>query len=182
MPQVVTTRMARPVSDDLRKWGFLEAAPKRDALTAEVIELARRIGTVASLTPTADWCYANLALALVRDCIAYQLDNERMGREQIDGYTDPPVSPLLPLARGVDDCDAKARLFVALCLARGLDAQMVPRWKGPRLSHVYARVYLRGPRNVAPRWWFAETILRRARLGDVAENVPKELETGKWSF
>lgn len=179
MPQAA---MIREPSDEQRKWAFLADAPKGDAKTAEVIELARRFGTIASLTPYGDWCYANLALALVRDCIAYQLDNERLGREQIDGYTDPYVSPLLPLARGVDDCDAKARLFVALCLARGLEAEMVPRWKGSRLSHVYARVRLRGPRDPNPRWWFAETILRRARLGDVAENVPKELETGKWSF
>jgi transglutaminase-like putative cysteine protease len=179
MPLAVTVRQ---LSEEQRKWAFLADVPKVDAKTPECIELARRIGTVASLTPTADWCFANLALALVRDCIAYQLDNERVGREQIDGYTGPYVSPLLPLARGVDDCDAKARLFVALCLARGLEAEMVPRWKGSRLSHVYARVRLRGRGDVNPRWWFAETILRRARLGDVAENVPKELETGKWSF
>jgi transglutaminase-like putative cysteine protease len=168
--------------NDQTKWAFLSAVPAHDTQNPDLRSLAAGLGAIAALTPDPDWCYANLALALVRDCIAYQLDNERVGREQIDGYTDPYQDPLLALRRGVDDCDAKARLFVALCLARGLSAEMVPRWKGNHLSHVYARVQVRGPGNPLPRWWTAETILRRARLGDVAENVPKELETGKWSF
>ena len=84
--------------------------------------------------------------------------------------------------RGLDDCDAKARIFVALCLARRMHAEMVPRWKGGKLVHVYGRVFVHGPGESAPRWYYAETILRRARLGDIAESVPKEIETGKWLF
>lgn len=173
---------SRELSEEQRKWAFLASVPAVDAQDPELQMVAGYLGAVAALSPHPDWSFANLALALVRDCIAYQLDNERVGREQIDGYTDPYVSPLRPLRDGVDDCDAKARMFVALCLARGLRAQMVDRWTGIRLSHVHAVVWLKGPRAAAPRWWFAETILKRARLGDVAENVPKELETGKWSF
>lgn len=179
---MASSARSREPSEEQRKWAFLRDVPALDAQDPQLKMVAGYLGSVAAFSPYPDWCFANLALTLVRDCIVYQLDNERIGREQIDGYTDPYDSPLAPLRRGVDDCDAKARMFVALCLARGLRAQMVDRWKGIQLGHVYAAVWLTGPRAVAPRWWLAETILRRARLGDIAENVPKELETGKWSF
>jgi transglutaminase-like putative cysteine protease len=169
-------------AEERRKWEFLRDAPTRDALDPDLREVARHLAAIAALSPAPEWCYAQLALALARDCIAYQLDVDRVGREQIDGYTDPPDSPLRGLIRGFDDCDAKARLFVALCLANGLPAGMVDRWKGTRLAHVYGRVLVRWLRETMPRWFFAETILRRARLGDIAESVPKEIETGRWSF
>lgn len=169
-------------AEEKRKWEFLQAAPARDAADARLQAIAYHLVAVAKVTPFPDWCFAQLALSVARDCIRYQLDSDRVGREQIDGYTDPWASPLEPLTRGVDDCDAKARLFVALCLAGGLDAEMVPRWRGVQLAHVWGRVKVRGPGEVLPRWWDAETILRRARLGDVSDVVPKEIETGRWLF
>ena len=169
-------------AEEQRKWSFLRDAPANDAQDPELLRVAGHLRAIAAFTASPEWCYAQLALALVRDCINYQLDNERVGREQIDGYTDPPQPALRPLKDGFDDCDAKARMFVAFCLANGLEAHMVPRWKGVRLAHVYAQVLLRKPGERTPRWFYAETILRRARLGDVAEQVPKELETGRWSM
>lgn len=169
-------------SEEQRKWEFLKRAPIDDAKTAEIIELARPLMLVARASPWRDWCFSQLALALARDCIRYQLDSDRVGREQIDGYTDPQPRRDEPLRRGTDDCDAKARFFVALCLSMGVVAEMVDRWKGDRLTHVYAKCFVQGPGEPMPRWYFCETILRRARLGDVAEDVPKETETGKWLF
>jgi hypothetical protein len=180
--------MADLEPEEQRKWEFLRAVPLRDAVSNEtegneaLRQVAAALASVANASPWPQWCFANLALAVARDCVTYQTDNDRIGREQIDGYTDPYVSPLLPFTRGVDDCDAKARLFVALCLCRQLHAEMVPRQKGSKLAHVYGRIFLQGPTDSAPRWYLAETILRRARLGDIAESVPKEIETGKWSF
>ena len=175
--------------EEQRKWEFLRDVPLRDATSNEnpgneqLRQIAAALASVASLSPWPQWSFANLALALPRDCIVYQTDNDRVGREQIDGWTpDPYISPLEPYTRGVDDCDAKARMFVALCLCRKMHAEMVPRTKGTRLAHVYGRVFVQGPHDTAPRWYLAETILRRARLGDIAESVPKEIETGKWSF
>jgi hypothetical protein len=170
------------------KWDFLRNVPLRDAMSVETLgndqlrEIATQLASVASLSPWPQWAFANLAHALARDCIVYQTDTDRVGREQIDGYTDPYVSPILPYTRGSDDCDAKARIFVALCLCQRLHAEMVPRARGDRLAHVYGRIFLSGPKDLVPRWYYAETILRRARLGDIAEAVPKELDTGKWSF
>lgn len=169
-------------AEEKRKWEFLREAPARDACDASLQAIAYHLLAVAKVTPWPDWCFAQLALSVARDCIRYQLDSDRVGREQIDGYTDPYVSPLEPLKRGVDDCDAKARLFVALCLAGGLQAEMVPRWKGVQLAHVWGRCMVRAPGDSLPRWLDAETILRRARLGEVSDNVPKETETGRWLF
>jgi hypothetical protein len=170
------------------KWEFLRTVPLRDATSSEtegndqLRMIAAALANVANLSPWPQWAFANLALALARDCVVYETDTKRVGREQIDGYTDPYVSPILPYTRGTDDCDAKARLFVALCLCRQLHAEMVPRARGDRLAHVFARIFLCGPNELSPKWYYAETILRRARLGDIAEAVPKELDTGKWSF
>jgi transglutaminase-like putative cysteine protease len=129
--------------------------------------------------------------------VRYVTDIERVGREQIDGFTDPLTSPLAPLERGIDDCDAKARLFVTLCLARNIQAEMVPRpsvqavASGGQLTHVSARVLVSLPhydRNTkelcedAPQWVPVETILARAKVAEQAENVPHENETGNWLY
>lgn len=168
--------------EEWRKWEFLEKVPAQDAQDGELQSIARCLRVVASASPFPDWTFASLCLSLARDGIQYQTDTERVGREQIDGFTDPYVSPLVPYRRGWDDCDAKARFFVALCLASGLRAEMVGRWRGGKLAHVYGRVYVKSPAEPLPRWHLAETILRRARLGDIAEQVPKESDTGKWSM
>ena len=166
---------------DEQKWKFLQSAPAIDAGKKQIQELAAALDVVSKRSQWRDWVFAQMALALVRDCILYKLDTDRVGREQIDGLTDPYERPDLPLVRGVEDCDGKARMFCALCLAGGVRAEMVPGWKGDRLGHVYARAWLAGP-HTGPRWWFAETILRRARLGEESPKVPREIETGKWLF
>lgn len=170
------------IDEEMRKWEFLRDAPARDAKTPEIVSLAKHLWGPAVRSPWPDWCFANLALALARDCVLYQLDTDRVGREQIDGYTDPQGPADIDLIRGVDDCDGKARFFVALCLAGGVSAAMVPRWTGPMLAHVYGSAWLKGPKDTEPRWWFAETILRRARLGETSDTVPREPDTGKWLF
>jgi hypothetical protein len=141
---------------------------------------------VASYSKWPIWCFVNLALATARDCIVYQLDTDRVGREQIDGFTDPQGRVIEPFARGTDDCDAKARFFVALCLAVGVAAEMVPKWDGDRLAHVYARAYYAGPdgpNSVLPLEWHPiETILSRARQNEDFRTVPKENDTGQWKM
>ncbi len=166
--------------DELEKWLFLQRAPFEDAKTPEIRVKAHAMAAIAADSRWPEFAFANLAHCLARDCIVYQLDSERVGREQIDGFTDPQPLADEPYRRGYDDCDAKARFFVALCIAGGLTAAMVDRWTGNRLAHVYGSCMILGPNDKGRRLYFAETILRRARLGEVAENVPKELETGRW--
>jgi transglutaminase-like putative cysteine protease len=175
------TPPAGALPEEIAKWEFLRDAPLHDSQTPEIQRLANHFARAASCSPWPAYVFACLAQCLAKDCITYVLDTDRVGREQIDGYTDPQGPADMSYLRGSDDCDGKARLFVALCLADKLQARMVGRWQHGKLAHVYAEVYVTGPHEDHPRWWSVETILRRARLGDVAETVPKELETGKWS-
>lgn len=183
---------------DWEKWLFLKAVPARDAEQPEVQALAQSLYTVASLSPVPRWAFVELALCVARDLVRYVLDTRRVGREQIDGWRpDGYRSPLAPIERGADDCDAKARLFVALCLARRIPAEMVPRPSetmvraGARLQHVSARVFVAAPqwdRKVGQlveggeKWREVETILARAKVGESAERVPAELDTGNWLY
>lgn len=162
--------------NDREKWEWLSRAPFRDMHHQEM----RRLAVLLRAASGDDRRFAALAHTIARDWIAYQTDTARVGGEDLG----PPVSAL---ARGVDDCDAKARTFCALCLAAGISAEMRPRWLGDELSHVYAAVKLDG------RWHTVETTLARARIGDElptgvapadlghtpGKTVPKE-DNGKW--
>ena len=165
-----------------RKWEFLRDAPGRDAGTPEIRGVAKNLHAVACASQWPEWAFAQLAFCVANDLIVYLSDVTRVGREQIDGLTDPQGSALASLERGTDDCDAKARIFVALCLAAGLHAEMCPLWRGDVLGHVFAKVFVQGPYDRGPRWYNAETILARAKLGDTKEQVPGEKDTGGWRY
>lgn len=170
------------VPSEQRKWEFLRDAPARDALTPELRNVAQHLRAVAFVSPWKSWAFASLAFSVANDLIVYVSDVDRVGREQIDGLTDPQGSTLSSLERGTDDCDAKARIFVALCLAVGISAEMQPLWRGERLQHVFGRVWVQGPYDTAPRWYNAETILARAKLGDERQAIPTETDTGSWLY
>jgi transglutaminase-like putative cysteine protease len=167
--------MSRHLTDsdfrnDAEKWEFLRTAPAIDAQEPAVRDVARDLFRAVGGHPER---FVRLAAAYCRDVIEYQTDTDRVGQEDIQ-----PKGELSDiLARGIDDCDGKARLFVALCLAVGLDAEMVDHWKrddlapgGFDLFHVSAKVKLGG--KLVP----VELTLYRARVGDdPAEVVPKEV-------
>lgn len=169
---------------DLDKWQFLTTAPELDAKHPKIREICQHLWTAANGNHKR---YLQLAFTVARDWVRQLPDTDRLGNEDIAGFTrEPnPNDPIDALRRGYDDCDAKARLFVALALAAGITARMVPYWKRDngrldpwgapteRLAHVAAEVRL----NEA--WWPVETTLARARLGELGEFVPKE-RTGKW--
>lgn len=182
---------------DWEKYQFLRDIVRKDAEQPEVQAIAENLWKVACVSPCQRWAYVELAQCVARDLIRYETDQNRVGREQIDGWTDPYVSPLAPLERGVDDCDAKARLFVALCLARGIAAEIAPRptperiKAGEKFAHAAAKVYVGLPiydrttktlTQGPPRWVPIETILARAKVGEQAERVPGERDTGSWLY
>lgn len=163
------------------KWNFLSQAPGDDAQSPELQWLAGLLRQVAGSSPWPAWAFAQLAMCVGQDLIVYQLDRERLGREQIPGLTEPQGSRLEALQRGVADCKSKARLFVGLCLAGGLQARMLPKWHSDQLEHVYAEVYIAGPYDKGQRKWYTvELILDRAKLGDPPQAVPGEKDTGRW--
>jgi transglutaminase-like putative cysteine protease len=150
---------------DQAKWRFLERAPHDDAKNSGIQYVAKALLLAAFKRPRT---FAILAAALARDGIRYELDTDRVGGEDLD-------HPFNALWRGVDDCDAKSRLFCALCLAAGIECRMVPGWRGDRLQHVSAAVRLDGV------WEPVELTLARARIGDTPKDVPREKGTGKWA-
>jgi transglutaminase-like putative cysteine protease len=170
--------------DDQLKWEYLKGIPAIDMLHPIVKTLALKLleasgGNAKRL--------AQLIHTVARDWIRQTSDVTERGGEDIAGLTREPTSAdaIDALKRGEDDCDAKARLFVALCLASGLNARMVPRWmvvpvspitpQGKTLTHVSAEVYLDG------KWQSVELTLARARLGETGEQIPKEKD-GKWKL
>lgn len=162
-------------SRELEKWRALRAAPKGDVESAQCRELAEALGLAVSTLPEHRRlrAYVLLALACARDCVRYETDIERTGAEhlgspfEVDGDEGA-------WSRGRDDCDAKARMFVALCLRAGIPAVMMALWEGDRLAHVYARVQLDG------EWLPVELTLARAQLGESPQAVPREPATGQW--
>lgn len=159
--------------NDRDKWKFLERAPELDAQDPGVRDVARSLWRASLCQPLV---FAHLAHALARDGIRYVTDTKRTGGEDIAGFTRRQTHALEALERAADDCDAKARLFVALCRAAGLRARMVPKWEGDKLRHVSAAV------TIAGRELAAETILARARLGDTADTIPTEKDTKRWRY
>jgi len=169
------------VSNDREKWDALQALGERGARERGVRELAEHLWGAAELhapTPAvAARRYAQLVHAVARDWIRYATDTDRVGSEDIAGYTRAYAPPTEPLTlERPEDCDGKAVLAVALFLAAGMRARLEPRWHGARLDHVSAVVELDG------RAVELETILSRARLGESGEQVPVEIHSRRWAY
>ncbi len=158
----------RDFRSDEEKWCYLRDAPELDRAERKVAELAILLWEAARRDVRA---FAELAHAYARDVIRYMTDTEQFGEEDI-----APAGKLGDVIdRGVDDCDAKARLFVALARALRLKANMVPHWKGPVLAHVSAEIEIDG--KMVP----VELTLARARLGETPHDVPRDV-TGHWNL
>ena len=162
-----------PNIPDDEKWKLLQEVVHSDAKNPNLRRMSDLIWELSQNQPIR---FFKLALAVARDGIEYESDLKQFGHEDIAGITRPPEpnDAIDAYTRGHDDCDAKARLFVALCLAAGFNARLWPLWKHGVLQHVAAEVLWEG------RWIHAETILARAQLGEMHTDVPKEPRTGKW--
>ncbi len=161
-----------PDIDDQEKWKRLQEQPVLDSKNPKLKRMADLIWELSGQQPIR---FFKLALATARDGIEYESDLKQFGHEDIAGVTRPPRDNDATDAyeRGKDDCDAKARLFVALCLARGFEARLWPLWKHEVLQHVAGEVHYNG------KWIHAETIVNRAQLGEMHTDVPKEKD-GRW--
>ena len=161
-----------PDIPDDEKWALLQEVVISDSKNPKLIRMAELLWELSQNKPLR---FLKLALATARDGITYESDIKQFGHEDIAGITRAPEpdDAIDAYTRGYDDCDAKARLFVALCLAGGFKARLWPLWKHGVLQHVAAEVeYERAGIH-------AETILARAQLGEMHTSVPKEPD-GKW--
>ena len=161
-----------PDIPDAEKWPLLQEVCILDAKNPKLIRMSELLWELSQEKPLR---FFKLALATARDGVTYESDIKQFGHEDIAGVTRAPQpdDAIDAYTRGSDDCDAKARLFVALCLAGGFEARLWPLWKHGVLQHVAGEVLYGG------RWIHAETILARALLGEMHTDVPKETN-GKW--
>lgn len=160
-----------------KKSRWLDAAAAADALHPEVRALARQLETTAGRDPLR---FTLAVHGYCRDAIRYRRDPG--GREQ---FADAPTI----IRRGFDDCDGKARLFVALIRAAkipGLIARIVPvhdKPTGQRFIHVQAEARFPGseahPLADPEGWILAEMTLEGVRLGEGGEAARIDPHTGK---
>ncbi len=76
----------------------------------------------------------------------------------------------ITLARGYGDCDAKERVFVALCIACGIPAVAVPVFRGDRFPHVMAAALVpivRAGRFFGWQWVDADPTIQNSELGRI---------------
>jgi transglutaminase-like putative cysteine protease len=163
-----------PDIPDGEKWQLLQEVTATDASNPKLKRMAELLWELSQNRPIR---FLKLALAVARDGVTYESDIKQFGHEDIAGVTraPDPDDAIDAYNRGSDDCDAKARLFVALCLAAGFNARLWPLWKHGVLQHVAGEVLL------DRKWIHAETILARAQLGEMHTDVPKERD-GKWKM
>lgn len=168
-----------PTIDQL-KLSKLQELAALDAQHPHVQEAARTLRDLVSNQlglggVRGDRVFAQLVHALARDAIKQIPDTAQFQREDIAGLTRAAEHPFAVLRREGDDCDAKARLFVALARAGGLRAEIVPLWAGSELKHVSARVQVGGA------WLPVELTLARARLGELPNQIPFERNARDWA-
>ncbi len=125
--------------------------------------------------PPDDWLsMAQSIHRFVRDKIRYQHDPD---------LHDDFRSVRSTLERSAEDCDGKVTAAVALMLAAGLDAEVVPVLDDAgRLKHVQGRVRWPGSRSIRGSvggWIFFESTIRGAELGQRPTDVASNPETGR---
>ena len=152
-------RIVRTVTfaDGMAKANWLDAMATLDARLPETRGLALRFAKQRVHDPNDKEALARDIHGWVRDCIRYV--NDPAGEELSDSDQ--------ILAIGVGDCDDKARLFVALCRAIGIEARIKPCFEGENFVHVQAECRVGRP----PRWVLCELIVRGVAFG---EKPPKK--------
>lgn len=161
-------------ADWLAKARYLDGAAWDDARRPLVRDMARRIG--GNVDPNRADVRAERLFDFCKRAIRYVPDPAS------EEFSDAEAI----LLQGFGDCDDKVRLFVALARSLGLEARVRPVLtparpgeEDPDFVHVQAEVRWPGsyrmPRARAGGWLVAELILRDARLGDDAGDVPNRI-------
>ena len=105
-------------------------------------------------------------LRFVQRCVRYERDpgthdaaGVRHGIELLD-------SSAVGFNRGYGDCDLKARMFVALCLACGCRAKVSPVFAGENgFPHVRAEVWVDGGETAGGGWEVADPTIVNSEIG-----------------
>jgi len=149
---------------------YMAEAAEHDAEDPQVISWAEHFRRV----PIEDRAAA--ILRFVQKCIEYRRDpawfdaqGNRHGVELLD-------SSAVGFFRGYGDCDLKARMFVALCLAAGVPAKIDPVFTGDSgFPHVRAQVCVDGTGETAGSTWkVADPTIVNSTIGHLPEHPRTE--------
>lgn len=138
------------------KAAYMADAARHDAADPAVRSWARSfLGLPRPDREQAILRFVQLCIRYERDPAWYDAQGGRHGIELLD-------SAAVGLHRGYGDCDMKARLFVALCLAAGVPAEIEPVFRGSNgFPHVRARVLALDGR----RWQTADPTIVNSTIG-----------------
>jgi hypothetical protein len=138
------------------KAAYMADAARHDAHDPAVLAWARTFaGLPRPHREEAILRFAQRCIRYERDPAWYDREGQRHGIELLD-------SSAVALQRGYGDCDVKARLFVALCLATGVPAEIEPVFQGENgFPHVRARVL----RPDGRRWQTADPTIVNSTIG-----------------
>ena len=160
-------------ADREAKAKYMGEAARHDAKDPILLSWARQFEGLPSEARAA------AILRFVQRCIRYERDpawfdaeGTRHGIELLD-------SAAVGLHRGYGDCDLKARMFVALCLACGVAAEVEPVFTGENgFPHVRARVLTESSETGAERWETADPTIVNSTIGHLPRKalttVPRE--------
>jgi transglutaminase-like putative cysteine protease len=152
--------------DGREKAAYLDAAASLDARHPVVRKFAGRFALAHD---------SNDFEGMVRDVFHFV-------RDAIHYVHDPTYEEFADTAtiitRGFDDCDGKARTFVSLCRAIGIEARIRPVFNaGGQFVHVQAEARWRGSEHVKGAqpggWVLAETTIRGCELGQDPATAPR---------
>lgn len=115
-------------ANNQEKAEFMHAGAVHDSKRPQIKRLSQRFRT------NNDREQAQNILDFVQKAITYRRDPAGEVLEDSEAT----------IERGFGDCDAKTRVFVAMCLASGLRARTKPVFRGKRFPHVLAEVFLDG--------------------------------------
>jgi transglutaminase-like putative cysteine protease len=153
------------------KAAYMADAAGHDAHDPAVVAWARAfVGLPRPAREEAILRFAQRCLRYERDPAWFDPGGHRHGIEVLD-------SSAVALQRGYGDCDVKARLFVALCLATGVPAEIEPVFRGENgFPHVRARVRTPDGR----RWQTADPTIVNSTIGKLPRHpltaFPPEVE------
>lgn len=166
VPKTATGLISWRTPKEKARW--LDEAAQNDAR----LPLTRRLAvTVARKTdPNRKDLLAEELHRFVRDSIRYVHD------PSFEEFASSDVT----LQRGIGDCDDKARLFVALARAVGLEAHIRPVFDAAG-NFVHVQAVVRWPGSQSYRlakpggWVVSELIVEGARLGDDFPQFPRDV-------
>ena len=151
------------------KAAYMARAAEHDAHDPMVLRWAQRFMALPiDERPLAILRFDQHAIRYERDPATWDEDGTRHGIELLD-------SAATGLQRGYGDCDLKARLYVALCLACGVPGKIDPVFRGETgFPHVRAKVWARreDAEVGAPKEWLIAdpTMVNQERLGELPEH------------